>query len=140
MLFLRITFLTFLSLICNDCFSMALQENCTEQEAIAADKEASEVTDWKMMLRSFLRYNKCDDASIAEGYSESVSRLLADDWHKTPSLIALIRKNKGFGDFILKHIDETIPLHRLRKITFQAKHECPRGGESFCMAVLKASR
>lgn len=125
---------------CNDCFSMVLQERCTEQEAIAADKEASEITDWKILLRSYLRYNQCDDGSIAEGYSDSVSRLLSDDWNKTPNLIAIIKRNKGFCEFILKHIDETVPLSRLKKITFQAKNKCPNGGKTFCAAVLKASK
>jgi hypothetical protein len=52
----------------------------------------------------------CDDGSIAEGFSESVTRLLADDWEALPALQSLTTMDASFQTFVLRHIDETAPL------------------------------
>ena len=43
-----------------------------------SEQEADSLTSWDGLYRSYKLFGRCDDGSIAEGYSESVARILAD--------------------------------------------------------------
>ena len=89
--------------------------------------------------RSYKRFSQCDDGAIAEGYSESVTKLLADDWKSFNRLVALTSRNKNFKSFVLKHIDESVPADRLAKIANNARSECSSSGKHLCLSIAKAT-
>jgi hypothetical protein len=104
-----------------------------------AEKEADSLKDWHQMYRSYTRFSQCDDGAIAEGYSESVSKILADDWKSFSRLIALTNRDNNFRAFVLKHIDQTVPADRLAKIRNNTRSQCPSAGRKLCTSIAKAT-
>jgi hypothetical protein len=74
-----------LRVIVTNCFfyliasnvSLAQSPTCTDERGARAEREASSLENWAAVYRSYQEYQGCDDGAISEGYSESVSRLLA---------------------------------------------------------------
>jgi hypothetical protein len=90
------------------------------------------------IYRSYKQFSRCDDGAIAEGYSDSITRLLADGWKSFGTLQVLTNRSRDFREFILKHIDETVPEDRLAKIATNARSDCTTGGRNLCLAIVKA--
>jgi hypothetical protein len=86
--------------------------SCSRDEAIKAEKSVGTLKSWPDVFASFQRFRHCDDAAIAEGYSESITKILDSHWSTIGSLHALSRHG-GFLDFVLRHIDDTVPADRL---------------------------
>jgi hypothetical protein len=117
----------------------ARTRKCTEAEATQAEKDADSLSDWDQVYRSFQKFSQCDDGAIAEGYSDSVTKLLGDDWKSFDRLLALANRNESFRDFVLKHIDESVPADRLTRIANHARSDCPPGGRLLCLSIVKAT-
>jgi len=132
---------TTLVLFAGFCTIPAAAENrpCTKSEAIQADHEIDSLKDWNSVYRAYRKFSQCDDGSIAEGYSDAVGRLLAEDWRNFNRLIALTRADKGFQRFVLRHIDETLPADTLSKISSNARIKCPAGAQSLCRLIADKS-
>lgn len=114
-------------------------KKCTQAEAMQAEKEADSLKSWDQVNRAYKRFSHCDDGAIAEGYSDSVTKLLADDWKSLNRLLVLANRNRGFRGFVLKHIDESVPGDRLAKIASHARSACPPGGRNLCVSIVKAT-
>jgi hypothetical protein len=87
---------------------------------------------WDALYKSFKSYRQCDDGAIAEGYSESVARILVDRWNTLPQLARLVRKDADFRSFVLKHVDATLDITDVQKIRKKAREECPAGLREIC--------
>jgi hypothetical protein len=95
------------------------------EDAIRAETEASSLTNWAYVYRSFRRFRHCDDGAIAEGYSSSTAHLLADSWGTAGELNRLVTQDKAFKQFVLRHIDELMSSVQARKIVGNANGHCP---------------
>ncbi|MDB5449479.1 MAG: hypothetical protein JWQ52_607 [Phenylobacterium sp.] len=95
---------------------------------------------WTAVYAWFRRWARCDDASIAEGVSDAVSTLLAKHWGATDHLAALGRKDRLFADFVVRHLDETVPADRLRTISASARTACPDRATVLCIRIERATR
>lgn len=113
---------------------------CSRQEAIAAEETASTLRTWPALHSTFVRYRHCDDGAIGEGFSESVSILVADHWGDLKSLSNLTAKDRSFLQFVLRHLDETVPADRLARIEANAKDRCPVTARSLCNDILSRSQ
>jgi hypothetical protein len=110
---------------------------CTQPEAVAAETEASTIGSWPALYKSFLKYSHCDDAAIAEGYSESVSRLLAENWNDLKTLRKIASDNKQFERFVFRHIDGTWTRERISIVEQNAKTRCSVSDKQFCKRILR---
>ena len=135
-LFLLVLILFF---IANAFADDAATNKCTQAEATQAEKEADSLKDWDQVYRAHKRFSQCDDGAIAEGYSDSITKLLADDWKSFNRLLMLTNRNSSFKDFVLKHIDESVPGDRLVKIASNARSECPGRSKNLCASIAKAT-
>jgi len=122
-----------LSLFCS-AVALAQRPGCTAEQARRADEEASHLQSWDSLYRSFLRFQNCDDGSIAEGYDDVVSlKLLIGKWDTLPQLGALMGKDKHFRAFVLKHISLTaLSADDLKLLKVNAVHHCPAGQKEIC--------
>jgi hypothetical protein len=77
--------------------SDAATKKCTKTEAMEAEKEADSLKDWDQVYRSYKRFSQCDDGAIAEGYSESITKLLAEDWKSSNRLLVLTNRSRLLG-------------------------------------------
>jgi hypothetical protein len=110
---------------------------CTRQDADGADAALDHMASWQSIASVFRRFSKCDEGSIAEGFSDRISRLLADHWEQVPNLIALSRTTPGLESFVVRHLDETISLPDARKIEKLAWNSCPKEAEALCRRIKK---
>ena len=94
--------------------------------------EAATLMSWRAVHDSFLKYRHCDDGAIGEGYSESVTLLLADHWDTLPELGRFAGKDKDFEKFVVRHVDETVPRERLERIATNARQRCPKQLTNLC--------
>lgn len=114
----------------------AKQRPCTEAEAQHAEMQAVTLRSWDDLYKSYTLYRHCDDGAIAEGYSESVARILVDHWDTLPRLGELEHSDAGFGSFVLSHIDATLTHDDIEKIKTNAKARCPSGLRLTCKELL----
>lgn len=120
--------------------SVATGAECTRQEAIAAEETASTLRSWPEVHSAFTRFHHCDDGAIGEGFSESISVLVAEHWPQLSSLTKLTANNHSFRQFVLRHLDETVPADRWSVIEENATKHCPTNARSFCKAILSRSK
>jgi hypothetical protein len=92
---------------------------------------------WAEVAAVFRRFSKCDDGYIAEGFSDRVSRLLANHWDQINDLVALNRTTPGLESFVVRHLDGTINLTDARTISRLSKNSCPKDGQSLCRKIDK---
>ena len=104
-----------------------------------AENEAGSLKDWDQIYRAYRRFSQCDDGAIAEGDSDSVTKLLADDWKDFNRLLRLTNRSRGFRGFVVKHIDETVPADRLAKIAKNARSGCSAAGRNLCLSIAQAT-
>lgn len=113
---------------------------CTKAEAIEAENSVTRLNNWKDIYLSFKKYGHCDDGAIAEGYSDTVVRMLADRWDELATLNKLTSSDKEFYTFVLRHIDATADKSEIEKtITNSSKH-CPKSASALCSVLEKAAR
>ena len=114
--------------------ALAEKRVCTRVEAQSAEVVAATASSWAQLKEEFDCYSHCDDGAIAEGFSESISLLLANQWPDIRKL-AEMKPQSTFHTFVLKHIDETIPKERLEHIGENARERCPQGLEDLCQEI-----
>lgn len=110
---------------------------CPTDTARRAESQADRLRSWNALYNSFESYRQCDDGAIAEGYSESVARILVDHWNTLADFARLQAGNAGFRAFVLRHIDATLDNDDLYKIRRKASAECPVGLGKLCADVKK---
>lgn len=114
--------------------------SCSQNEAMQAESSASLLKSWNEIYDSFIKYAHCDDGAIGEGYSESISQILANHWDQLKILEKLIQKNKNFGTFVLKHIDQSIAEDTRLKILNNALKRCPSKSKVLCKKITSSAK
>lgn len=115
--------------------AVADKRACATEEARSAEVVAATADSWVHLHQRFERYAHCDDGAIAEGFSEAVSSLLADQWTEIRQFDAMLASHSSFSEFVIRHIDETLPKERLERIGENARKSCPEGLELFCREI-----
>ena len=118
----------------------AVGAECTRQQAIAAEETASTLRNWAEVHSAFVRFRRCDDGAIGEGFSESVSILFAEHWDQLGALLRLTARDRSIRQFVLRHLDETVPADRWSAIEENAKSRCPSNARSLCKSILSRGR
>lgn len=123
------------------CSSTALGDTrvCTADEAQKAETASGVAKSWKQLHRQFRQYAHCDDGAIAEGFSDSITLLLAVHWETMRQIEPMIASDPAFRKFIIRHIDETVPAERLQRIAINASKQCPRNLKSICQDIQAAA-
>ncbi|MGZ5008387.1 MAG: hypothetical protein ACXWE9_05865 [Methylobacter sp.] len=128
--------LTWLYLTGFTLFSTAAPNHiCSQKEAQEAESVVAIVKSWETTHRQFQHYLHCDDGAIAEGFSEVISILLAKHWDGISQLGEIIKFDPSFDKFVIRHIDETVPVERLIQIANNASKQCPRNLKKFCRDI-----
>lgn len=112
---------------------------CTQQEAQEAESLVATAKSWRQLHQQFERYAHCDDGAIAEGFSESVSLLLAEQWRDIGELGDILKSDQNFRKFVIQHIDETVPADRLKRIAKNAEKRCSHSLKKLCGEIIEAA-
>jgi hypothetical protein len=116
------------------------QRACNAAEAQKAEAEADTLRSWDALYKSYKRYQHCDDGAIAEGYSESVARILVDHWNTLPKLGSISKDDASFSRFVLSHVDATLDPTDVEKIMANATSRCPPGLHVTCVDLGKKAK
>ena len=130
----QIIFFTILALLIP---TVAMGQNCTKEQAREIEAKAAYLKTWDEVYNAWEAFRQCDDGSIAEGFSESITMILSTQWTEKGHLIDLIDKHPNFEKFIIRHIDKSVPYDRLSKLGHMAKMRCVDSTHDFCMKVLE---
>ena len=87
---------------------------------------------WRSLHESFQRFAKCDDGFIAEGYSNVVTKGLAQNWSTVAKLERIVRRDAKFKAFVLTHIDATADVTDLMAVRKSATSNCKHCSLSLC--------
>jgi hypothetical protein len=108
---------------------------CTREDAIRADQEASSLRGWAEVYKSYKNFAQCDDGGIAEGYSDSVARLLSEKWTSADELNRLALRDRRFERFVLRHVDELMSPTQAKRIRNNAEARCPSDAKRLCEKI-----
>lgn len=115
--------------------SVVARPLCSASDAYRAEVQVPVAQDWQALYAAYRRFHPCDDGAIAEGYSDVVVRLLANHWQTMPRFVGLAHKDPAFGDFVLRHLDETMSLEDAEAIKYHVAHQCPAGRRQLCRVI-----
>lgn len=111
---------------------------CTKKESIEAEGLVT-AKSWGELHQQFKRYAHCDDGAIGEGFSESVSILLAEQWGDIGQLGAILKSDPSFHKFVIRHINDTVSIDRLGRVAKNAGKRCPRYLKKLCRDIEAAT-
>lgn len=111
-----------------------------EKEALNV---ASTLRDWDALHVAYKRFLPCDDGAIAEGFTESVVRILVEHWASLGRLSKFAKKDPSFLRFVYRHITSSADPEDLKRIQNNLKkHGCPAANCEICreveLAVIRA--
>ncbi len=110
-------------------------KHCAQDEAKRAEIESSALPNWAAVYNSYLHYAHCDDGAVWEGYSESVVRLLVKKFDECGKLCQLTNDDPYFEQFVVRHIDDSVPPADLDKILVNVSVSCPSEGKHLCYRI-----
>src|SRR5476651_1548467 len=84
---------------------LALADDCAQRKEFEAETAVEHLDTWQKLADAHQKFRSCDDGAIAEGFSEAVARLLADQWGNLAALVVLIHSQPTLKDFVVKHLD-----------------------------------
>lgn len=95
---------------------------------------------WKELSQHQSVEGACDNGYFAEGYSESVVRLLAYKWGDLHELATVVRARPEFYKWAVRHIDETTSPDDLAKVLVNARScRTDRASARFCKDIADAA-
>lgn len=113
---------------------------CSAAQAIAAEEAADTLADWPAVAAAYDQFRQCDDGAIAEGYTDSVGRLLGRDQPEAHALAKALRTRPGMLRFLLRHVNETLPEDELTVIAEKLPTRCGKGEQKICKALSDAAK
>jgi hypothetical protein len=117
---------------------IAADAQCPEADTCChAGQSATDAPDWESLHAVVAKARNCDDGWIAEAYSEKVSILLAEHWNLLEQLHVISKSEPWFLEFVLKHVDESVPADRWAKIRELATTRCPTGHAQLCDKIAR---
>jgi hypothetical protein len=117
--------------------AVAKREPCIRAEAMQAGTQTDHLKTWHSVYKFYKQFSHCDDGSIAEGVSDAMAKLLANRWDSFDEFAKLASNDKGFENFVLRHVDETIDWsHDAPKIRQSARSHCPSKSTRLCKALV----
>lgn len=112
---------------------------CTTKEAAQAESQILNLKSWGAIYKHYKQFAKCDDGSIAEGYTESISKMLSNQWSELNNLENLIKKDEKFKEFVIKHINSTMDEVDRKKILNNAIKNCNTNLDKLCKNIVHAA-
>lgn len=115
--------------------SNARASRCDERQAYAAETVTDYLDSWQNVTYFYKEFRRCDDGGVAEGVSDAVAKLLAQQWQLLPELLKDLDTNPGLNGFVLRHLDETDDSNDLDRIDRLAETRCPASASEFCKKI-----
>lgn len=120
---------------------LAYASDCASVEEMdKADNAASSIHGWHGVYSFYENYRQCDEGYIAEGMSETIVGLLANNWKTSHQLMHLSVIDRAFESWMINHINTTTNDRDLDKVVRNAADSCPEGHKAFCNQIENAAQ
>jgi hypothetical protein len=126
--------------LCPVSVAFGAEAGCPDRLARAAEKRVFEVRSWAALYSAYNKFAECDDGGIAEGFSDSVGRLLSTRGGSLDRLFDLTKNDQYFQQFVVRHVDETLSPDTLGLIRNNVSQHCPAKAARLCRAILEATQ
>jgi len=118
--------------------AVAEEKGCSPDQAKLAESETDNLKTWESVYSFYKRFAPCDDGGVAEGVSDHVAKLFANQWATVSGFVTLADNDQGFKKFVLRHVDATIDwTHDGPKIRENARSHCPSNLNKLCKNLLQ---
>src|SRR5262245_3332734 len=77
---------------------------CDAEQLRQVEELAASGQSWGQLHDMFARFAARDDGATAEGFSESVTVLLAERWDQLSQLASIAARDPAFETFVVRHI------------------------------------
>jgi hypothetical protein len=101
-----------------------------------ANEGSTSLRNWAEVYKAFKQFGQCDQAAIAEGYSDSIARLLSRQWDTVDLLNRLTLHDRSFEQFVLRHVDELMTPDQAAAIRKNAESQCPSDAKRLCKSIV----
>ena len=130
---------TLLSLVLNNA-AYGQRKACTEEDAKQAESFFDNSRNWDLMHRFYRQFAQCDDGAIAEEVSDTVAKLLVNHWDSFGKFERISQHDKGFEEFVLRHIDESMDWNDAPRILENAQSRCTPSAKRLCNLLIEKTR
>jgi hypothetical protein len=107
------------------------QKTCTPADAAKAEKAIDRVVSWEQLYKAYQDYAYCDTGSVDDVFTDALLRLVVD-WKNVDGLAKPMEKDRGYRDFVHKHLNSPAAKGDLDNVYSRAKVSCPKGLDAFC--------
>ena len=111
---------------------------CTKDEEIAAEQVADNLQTWKQLFQAFKLYSQCDDGAVAEGFDDTVDKLLAKNNANYDEFNNLTKHNPTFKTFVFRHLVATGAGDDIVTAGFNAKECYSKTSKPICKDIALA--
>ncbi len=112
---------------------------CPTKEANKAEASVDKLDSWEKVHSFFKAFGPCDDGGVAEGVTESITKLLAQHPDQSDRLVGLIKADPAFEAKVIEHIDTTARSAYLEKIRTNYAHQCLPAMAALCKKLVHAA-
>ena len=121
------------------CANSAAAKECSRVDEQKAEAIAARLSDWNQIYDAFERFRHCDDGAIAEGFTDSIVRLLASHWGSLPQAAALGQRDPVFRRFLVAHVNASADPNDLSRLAGLAERNCPEQHRALCAEIHAAA-
>lgn len=112
---------------------------CATPLAQEAEITVSALSDWGSVFSAYRKYQVCDDGAIAEGFTDSVVKLLGKGSASISELQEFVRKDHVFLKFVYRHITESADPDDLKAIVSSTRN-CPPENRKLCVELRRRAQ
>ena len=111
---------------------------CTPAEAVKAEADVKAASTWWDLYLHSTRFAHCDQGVVSTAFSDQISKRLADDWQSLYDLKTIIMRDFAFRDYVMRHLDTSVPEDRLARIAGNATANCQVDTGILCSDMMAA--
>lgn len=117
------------------------QAECSSIKAQAADQATDGLSSWDAVYAFYRKYGDCIDGGAAEAVGDRVQTLWDEHWSSLPQMLRFVNRDPGFRRLMIRVAkSEAFNQDRFARVLRSASSSCPKGGQSFCAVIRRASR
>lgn len=113
----------------------ALADGCDSALANRVAKAIFTIENWRNLYVFYSKYESCDELTVADGFADRGSDLLANHWETLPDLVDQIAQHPAFSNFMIAHLSRDLPPNRLATILNNAENHCPADQTELCTRI-----
>lgn len=110
-------------------------ENCDASTANRVAKAIFRVGDWPTLYKFYDKYGACDVDTVALGFTDRTSDMLANNWDTLPILADQAVQHPGFDKYVLAHLNRDVAPTLLKTIRTNAEQHCPADQTALCSLI-----